>query len=216
MFDISRYKTIIFDCDGVVLNSNQVKTQAFYEASKHYGEGPAKALVNYHVQNGGVSRYVKFEYFLTNIMEQSIDQTVLEDLLQRFAVAVKKGLLACKIAEGIEDLRHKTHKSNWLIISGGDQKELREVFSIRVLDKLFQGGIFGSPDKKETIIKREIKAGNIVKPCLFIGDSKYDYEAAKNAELDFVFLSDWTEVKDYKNWTADNFLDSYENIKSLL
>lgn len=32
-------------------------------------------------------------------------------------------------------------------------------------------------------------------PALFLGDSKYDYQAASAAGLDFVFLSGWSEVE---------------------
>lgn len=48
------YRSMIFDCDGVVLNSNKVKTDAFYQASWPYGEAAAQAMVDYHVANGGV------------------------------------------------------------------------------------------------------------------------------------------------------------------
>jgi len=59
---ITIYKTLVFDCDGVVLNSNKIKTQAFYEATKQFGHESAQALVDYHVANGGISRYAKFEW----------------------------------------------------------------------------------------------------------------------------------------------------------
>jgi len=60
MLDLANYKTLVFDCDGVILNSNKLKTQAFYQATLPYGESKAQAMVNYHVQNGGISRYRKF------------------------------------------------------------------------------------------------------------------------------------------------------------
>ncbi len=42
-----KYKSLIFDCDGVVLNSNKAKTEAFYKAALPYGEQAASALVEY-------------------------------------------------------------------------------------------------------------------------------------------------------------------------
>ncbi|MBE0470630.1 MAG: HAD family hydrolase, partial [Methyloprofundus sp.] len=129
MQNISEYKTLVFDCDGVVLNSNKIKTQAFYEATKHFGHELAQSLVDYHVANGGISRYAKFEYFITQILQQSFDDELNQDLLERFAAAVKQGLMNCEIAEGLEQLKAKTPNANWLIVSGGDQQELREVFA---------------------------------------------------------------------------------------
>jgi beta-phosphoglucomutase-like phosphatase (HAD superfamily) len=66
---MKKYKTYIFHCDGVLLNSNIFKTQAFYEAAKKYGEKNAKDFIEYHIKNGGVSRYEKFSYFLSQIFK---------------------------------------------------------------------------------------------------------------------------------------------------
>jgi HAD superfamily hydrolase (TIGR01549 family) len=214
--EFSQYQTLVFDCDGVVLNSNKIKTQAFYEATQHLGYESAQALVDYHVQNGGISRYSKFKYFITQILKQNLDGSLNQDLLQRFSQAVKDGLMTCEVAEGLYELREKTAHANWLIVSGGDQAELREVFAARGLDKYFNGGIFGSPESKDAILAREIENDTIMKPALFFGDSKYDYQAAKTAGLDFVFLSGWTEVYDWTSWCEENnitHIDSFKRLK---
>lgn len=214
-----KYKTIVFDCDGVILNSNKVKTNAFYKAALAYGEQAAQALVEYHVANGGISRYKKFSYFLEKIVPSFTANKTrprLEELLNHYAEAVLQGLLSCEVAEGLEELRLKTSATNWLIVSGGDQTELRKVFSVRGLDKYFDGGIFGSPDTKDEILEREISNGNIHQPALFLGDSKYDYQAASAAGLDFIFLIDWTEVEDYRTWTISQNIFFEKNLCFLL
>lgn len=198
--NLADYNTIVFDCDGVVLNSNQVKTQAFYEAAVPYGEEAAQALVAYHARNGGISRYRKFEYFLREILADERGGPSIEDLLRTYAGSVWQGLMTCEVSSGIETLREMTSHANWMIVSGGDQQELHQVFSRRGLSNLFDGGIFGSPDNKDLILSREIASGNIKKPGIFIGDSRYDYEAAKRAGLDFLFASRWSEVKDLDDW----------------
>lgn len=213
------YKTLVFDCDGVVLNSNKVKTDAFYQAALSYGEQAAQALVEYHVANGGVSRYKKFAYFLNTLVPQyaaEISGPTLEELLDTYASYVLQGLLTCDIAEGIHELRKNTPNTNWLIVSGGDQTELRHVFAERGLAEYFDGGIFGSPDTKDEILEREINNGNIQQPALFLGDSKYDYQAASGAGLDFVFLSGWTEVEGREEWCDKYCLVSVEGIGKLL
>lgn len=200
---INKYKTIVFDCDGVILNSNKIKTQAFYDVAKVYGQDAANMLVDYHVKNGGISRYKKFEYLLTHIVNKSLEQAELNILLNNFASEVKKALMKCDMAKGLRELRINTEPANWLIVSGGDQNELREVFAARGIVKYFDGGIFGSPDTKEIIINRELQSNNIEHPALFIGDSKYDYTAAQQGGLDFVFVSDWTEVCDWQGWAKN-------------
>ena len=211
---ITDYKTIVFDCDGVVLDSNKVKTTAFYKAALPYGVEKAQSLVDYHVARGGISRYKKFEWLLEKC--KGLKGPTLEQLLASYAKEVEAGLLSCDIAIGLEQLREHTKKAKWLIVSGGAQHELRDVFTKRFINSHYDGGIFGSPDSKDEILSREIKSGNIKFPALFIGDSKYDFEAARSANLDFVFLKGWSEVIDKENWCKENSIEVKLNLCELL
>jgi phosphoglycolate phosphatase-like HAD superfamily hydrolase len=135
-------------------------------------------------------------------------------LLSNFSKEVKKALLICEVAKNIKELRSKTKNSKWLIVSGGDQNELREVFKKRKLDSYFDGGIFGSPDDKDRILKNEKYKRNITGKSLFLGDSMYDYQAATAAQIDFIFLNKWTEVKDWRDIFSNNaYLDLSELVK---
>lgn len=216
---ISDYKSLVFDCDGVVLDSNRVKTEAFYFSTLPYGELAAKAMVKHHVANGGVSRYEKFSHFLNYIVpKQSIvsHKEQLNELLDNYASHVREGLAKCDIAPGLKELRSVTPCSRWLIVSGGDQAELRLLFTQRGIAKWFDGGVFGSPDTKDEILQRELNSGNIQEPALFLGDSKYDYEASSSAGIDFVFLSGWSEVPDWERWAESLHLSSYSYLSDFI
>lgn len=216
--DLSQYKTIVFDCDGVILDSNQLKTQAYFDTAMAFGanEQQATALMEYHVRLGGISRYPKFEYFLSDILEQPIKQADIDFLLDRFASEIHHGLLHCKVADGLVELRKQYPTMRWMVLSGGDQQELRQLFKERKLDNLFDAGIFGSPDNKDQVLARELANDNIQKPALFLGDSKYDHQASIAAGLDFMFVSDWTEVYDWKQYCATHQIDVVQNLRTLL
>ena len=64
--DLAKYKTIVFDCDGVVLNSNKVKVQAYFDVAKRNGgsDAEAQAFVHHHVTKGSFPRNGKIEYYL--------------------------------------------------------------------------------------------------------------------------------------------------------
>ena len=214
-FELQNYKTIAFDCDGVLLNSNGIKTEAFFKIAKdHYGIKIAKHFREYHIKNGGVSRYIKFQYLMTNILKIPVDRKKLSILLHQFSAEVKTNLLGAELAEGLDHLKLKTVNSKWIIISGGDQEELREVFFERGLENMFELGIYGSPDKKEMIFEREREA--MIYPCLFIGDSIYDFLASRGLGLDFIFLYGWSELQDWKLFCDENGIDVTKNILSLL
>lgn len=210
------YKTLVFDCDGVVLNSNKVKTQAFYNAALPYGEQAALQLVDYHVSNGGVSRYTKFEYFLDVIVGITDKKGIFESLLNRYAEEVSKGLMVCEVAAGLLELRNQTPGAKWLIVSGGDEQELRELFHKRNISDLFDGGIYGSPDTKDTILARELTNGNISEPAVFMGDSRYDHIASTAAGMDFVFISSWSEFPEWPAYCREHGLAVVDKLQDLV
>ncbi len=210
--DLKRYRSIIYDCDGVLLDSNKVKTDAFFAAALPYGERFANQLVEYHCNNGGISRYRKFEYFLLEIMGLGLDEAVQSELLNVYAREVKSGLLACPVTAAIPTLRRLTSNVRQLVVSGGDQEELRKVFKERNIEQIFDGGIFGSPDTKEMILERELAIGNIMQPALFVGDSRYDHEAASRYNIDFLFVSGWSE---FQEWRQYQKLHGFPTITSL-
>ena len=217
MRTFTEYKTLVFDCDGVVLNSNQLKIQAYYDVAIKFGANKtqAQALVDYHVKLGGISRYPKFEYFLHEIMQQAVTEQAMQALLDRFTAEVKRLLTDCEIAPDLMRVREANPHAKWMIISGGDQAELRDIFQQRGIDKLFNAGIFGSPDNKDVILARELDAGNIVEPALFIGDSRYDHQASTNAGLDFVFLSAWTDVEGWQDYCANHQITVFNHLGDL-
>ncbi len=218
MRPLADYKTLVFDCDGVVLNSNQLKIQAYHDVAIKFGasEVQAQALVDHHVNLGGISRYPKFEYFLREIMQQPVTEQAMQALLDSFTAEVKRLLIDCEIAPDLMLIREANPSAKWMIISGGDQVELCDIFKQRGIDKLFDAGIYGSPDNKDVILAREIETGNIAKPALFIGDSRYDHQASTNAGLDFVFLSGWTDVEGWQDYCASNQIVVFNHLGSLI
>jgi len=215
---IQEYKSIVFDCDGVILDSNLVKTEAYFCTAKNLGatNAQAQALVDYHVRLGGISRYHKFDYYLREILNQPATKEAIQMLLEEFSRELEIELIECEVAPGLQALREATPNAKWSILSGGDQQEIRTLFSKRDLAKYFDGGIFGSPDNKDEVLAREKANGHLQFPALFIGDSKYDYEAANRAGLDFIFVTDWTEVADWKEFCSINNLKVLSNIAQLL
>jgi phosphoglycolate phosphatase-like HAD superfamily hydrolase len=215
---IHEYKTIVFDCDGVVLNSNKTKVQAYYAVAKKMGgtDAQAQALVDHHIAKGSFPRNGKIEYYLNHIVKQAITPELMQQYMHAFDEYLDTALMECEVAPGLLELKSATPQARWMLLSGGDQAELRRVFPRRHLADLFEAGIFGGPDQKEQVLAREMLNGNIAMPALFVGDSKYDHQAASGAGLDFVFLSGWTEVKDWQEYCKQHQILVRNNISQLL
>lgn len=216
--DLKRYKTMVFDCDGVILDSNELKTQAYYDTAISFGadEQQAQALVDYHVRLGGISRFIKFEHFLREILGRPVTDGDMQILLDRFASEIHRGLLSCEMAEGLQELRNATPDARWMVISGGDQAEVRTLLAERNIGELFDAGIYGSPDNKDMILARESATDNVVFPAIFFGDSRYDHEASSRAGLDFVFVSHWTELADWQEYCSSRDIPVIARLENLL
>ena len=212
---MKNYSHLFFDCDGVILNSNKVKTNAFYKIAVRYGEDSAKKLVNYHIKNGGISRYKKIKFFQKNILKNN-DSNLYEELINDYGEILKKELLKTEISKGIFKIKEFFFDSKLAVISGSDQKELFWLFKKLKIENIFDAGIFGSPKSKEEIFNQIFKNSNDIVSSIYLGDSKYDFEVSKMFGIDFAFISEWTEVEDWVIFTKKNNIKSYSNISEFL
>ena len=203
-FNLNNYKTFIFDCDGVILDSNPLKTKAFEEVASLYGApDQVRAFIRYHQERNGISRFIKFRYFFENILGRtppSDYQKDYESCLELFHEKVLEKLKIFPVTPGFFDFMESLPPSSRkIIISGTAEVELQEVFKLNHQDHLFNA-IYGSPRKKTEILTEEKNQGLLKEPALFIGDSSIDYEAAAAFKIDFVFLSQFTEFFEWKDY----------------
>ena len=212
--DLTKYNTIIFDCDGVLLNSNFKKSEAYRYAAIDFGatKEQAQKLVQYHVENTGISRYVKFEYFLTNILQQPFNEEDFSFLIKSLNHHILKILNDCEVATGLDKLRELTKNQHWMVMSGGDQEEVRTILASNHIDHLFDYGIYGSPDSKHDIVKHHLENKHNFMPAIFFGDSEYDIKTAKNFNLDFIFISGWS---DFSAWEEAVKRENVKSVKHL-
>lgn len=195
-----KYKTYVFDCDGVLLDSNRIKSEAFYKTALPYGEDKAFQLLQYHRANGGISRFEKFRFFFDSILQRSVDEHELKRTIENYAENVYGGLLACEETPSVQKfLSLLPDSSRKIVVSGGMETELREVFKKRNLDSYFDA-IYGSPNTKYEILKREIEQGLLKRPAVFFGDSRLVYEVATEYDIDFVFLKSFTEFEGWEDY----------------
>ena len=210
------YNTWIFDCDGVILDSNSIKTESFYEVALPYGKSHAEDLVSYHKQFGGVSRFKKFEYFFEDILGRVEYQKEFEEVATHFGEIALKKLLDCPLTEGlISFLEYISNTEHKVVVSGGWQKELRCVFNKRRLDRYFDN-IYGCPDSKIEILQRKMNQGSLLLPAIFIGDSKYDYECARKFNIDFVFMHYYSEFDGWKDYFCNKPVSIISNLRELV
>ena len=93
-------KAIIFDFDGVILESAEIKTRAFRKLFEPNYPDKVEAIVDYHCNNMGISRYLKFGYIFENILHLSLSKELEEELGQRFSEIVFEEILNAPFVPG--------------------------------------------------------------------------------------------------------------------
>ena len=179
-------QVLVFDFDGVILESADIKTRAFRELFAPYPDRLA-AIVAYHEANAGISRFLKFRHIHEHILGRPLGLDEERGLGERFSALVVEEVIRCPFVPGaLECLQAYSREYPLFLASGTPEDELHRLVEARSLSAFFRG-IYGSPKGKAAIIE-EILAVT-AKPSaavLFVGDGRSDYEAAKAAGVAFV------------------------------
>ena len=75
-----KYDAIVFDFDGTLVDSNEIKSRAFGKLYKSYGEEIVRKVVDYHSQHEGISRFIKFKYWQEILLGQPYTDELGEQL----------------------------------------------------------------------------------------------------------------------------------------
>lgn len=215
--NLSKYKTFIFDCDGVILNSNFIKAECFYLSVLEFGEDVASSFKEYHSKAGGVSRTEKYDHLIKNILPKfSIKITEKNflkiKLITKYESILKSLIIKAELSPYLKRIKTQYKNSNWIMISGAEQNELRHILKSKGVDNLFDQGIFGSPKTKYSILKEKIKDKKIIFPAIFFGDSKLDFHASLKFNIDFIFLYEWTDLIDWEIFCNINKIRYSKNL----
>ena len=180
-------KTILWDFDGVILDSMTVRDFGFREIFKNFDEDKVEDLIAYHRKNGGLSRYVKIRYFYEEILSKTITEDEVNQYAEKFSVIMKEKLIDPKnlIQDSVTFIKENYQKYEFHIVSGSDQEELRFLCkSLGIAD--FFLTIHGSPTPKTQLVANVLKENEYqLSETILIGDSINDYEAAVANNIGF-------------------------------
>ena len=104
-------KTIIFDFDGVILDSLNAKTDAFYQMYVPFGIEIAERVKKYHLLNGGISRYEKFKFWHKNYLNKDISKNEVDNLSDEFSKLVVDKVIKSKQVKGSIEFIKKYSKN---------------------------------------------------------------------------------------------------------
>jgi phosphoglycolate phosphatase-like HAD superfamily hydrolase len=182
-----KLRAVVFDFDGVILESADIKTDAFCELFAHLGPSMVARVREHHLANLGISRFVKFDWIYENIVREPLAEPARLELGDRFAAIALRKVLECPFVPGAEAaLEALADRYPLFVASGTPQAELDRVVEARGLGGRFRE-VWGSPREKPHILadiaaRHELRRDEI----LFVGDGASDARAAAEAGTHFL------------------------------
>ena len=178
-------KAIIFDFDGVLVESVDIKTNAFrnlFSFSPQVDE-----IVQYHIDNAGIPRFEKFRHIYKNILCEELTDERFYELSDQFSSLVIDAVVKAPCVPGASGFLKKIWKTIPIfVISATPESELMEIIRRRNMGCYFRG-ILGSPAKKADNIGALIKKEHLdPKRTIYVGDAVNDLNAALEAGVRFV------------------------------
>ena len=183
---VSALRVLILDFDGVVIESNAVKTEAFQYVFARFPEY-AEAMMAFHHAHVSLSRFAKFEHLLA-LMGKSDDTAFKSDIAADFSRRVLEGMMTVPLVTGAEDfLRKMSLRLPVYLASVTPADELAEILAQCGLAHWFCG-VYGCPPWTKPAAIRDVLTREAVKPgnALLIGDSAGDQHAAQVTGVDFL------------------------------
>ena len=213
---MNKIKAIIFDYDGVIAESVNVKTEAFAELYKPHGRDIVQKVIKHHKANGGVSRYEKFKIYHKKYLSEDIDQLKVDELANEFSNLVLQKVIDSPYVIGVYDFISSNYqKYDFHISTGTPSDEIETILKKKSL-RFFFNEVYGSPEKKDLHVKKILKKhGYKNSEVVFIGDALSDRDAAKKNNI--YFIGRYTTVEEIKKekLLINNFLDIENVLKNL-
>lgn len=194
---MTEYRWHVFDCDGVLIDTNGVKSRAFYEAALPYGEDAAQQLVAYHQRAGSIGRDARWRYFFSEILHKAPTPEEFAEAMKRTSDMVRDGTAAAALLPGVREYLERLGPERCVVVSGIEQFELNGILMAHDLSRYFWGA-WGGPRTKGVLLRDLLHTRDIELPAVYLGDTEDDLLCARNAGLDFVWVrgcSEWSGVR---------------------
>tara|TARA_B100000900_G_scaffold101383_1_gene83996 strand:- start:19462 stop:20148 length:687 start_codon:yes stop_codon:yes gene_type:complete len=202
----------IFDFDGVICNSVNIKTDAFFDLYSTFGPKIADQVKSHHIENGGMSRYEKISLYHKEFLNVSPSAEDINEFANNFSELVFKKVVSAELVDGVLSFLDLLRNNGKIcaINSATPEYEIRKIIKEKDLDKYFFK-VFGSPNTKSENLIKIINSTDFNKEeTIFFGDAVNDLHAALKEKVDFIGVgeeiitneqfrkSDYFHIRDFK------------------
>jgi phosphoglycolate phosphatase-like HAD superfamily hydrolase len=182
----AHFDAVIFDFDGVIVESTDIKTAAFRALFADHPEH-VDAIEALHRAHEGVNRSIKFEMIYRDLLRRPLDTETKAELARRYGDLVVDQVVACPAVAGVPDVLADLGRHVPLaVVSSTPDGELAQIVARRDLARYFRA-VRGAPPAKAAAIRDVVATfGWSADRVAMVGDTSADLEAARHNGLRFI------------------------------
>lgn len=181
-------QALLFDVDGVLIDSLDVKGEAFADVFSDVPDS-RDTVVAFHRTHGGVTRSIKIGLLYERLMGEAPAEVELETRVRSFGEAVRQRVIDAPEIEGAHAaLERWSQRCPLHAVSATPSEELTVILKARGLAAFFTG-IHGWPPAKADAVRALLSQyGYEPEWTVLVGDSHEDFAAAQKSGVRFVHL----------------------------
>lgn len=164
---------VIWDCDGVVFDSNRAKIDAFRAMLSELGASDVDGKMRYIETHPHETRFQLFSRWFSPAEADACIQAF-SDQCERMYQKLCPVPEVLAMARGFDSA----------VISNSCQRQLRRVFAYHQITGNFRSGVYGSPEAKRAHIERLPRSRILA----FVGDGELDWQTARHFDIPFLFV----------------------------
>lgn len=216
-------ESIIFDFDGVIVDSNYIREQIYFDIFNHILN--SKEMIKESITEDSTrDRYGIIKAALQKLKDknsmqfQDLEQETKKYVQEYNRITEKKVSEVSEIPGARKSLEILSQEYPLFIITGTIQSSIDIVLKNRNIQKYFKKVYGGFRNKIEGMNKLIREQKIILKNSILVGDGKADYECAKYFDIPFVgIINETNNFETEKNikWKLDNLNDLPEVIKKI-
>ena len=180
--------SVIFDFDGTLVDSNEIKYKTFFDVTSHL-EGAREILLSVLSDPDFGDRTAVFNHLACTLNSSDPKSYVDADLLNNsYTVLCEKKIMQAPEIKGAKQSLETLHSMgmNLIVSSATPEETLNGIVIGRNISSLFSE-ILGSPDSKEDHIDYIINKFKIIpNDVIYVGDSEVDRRSALNKGCFFI------------------------------
>lgn len=213
---VEDFDVVVFDMDGVLIDSNRSKVQAMQRTIDELHTELSAEFIGYFESNFGKSRQQHF-----GVYRDMLSAVLAGDLFAKldlgFSAYSEEAYLSAQVIPGVRQLLAMLESKGvtLYVATGSPQEKACTVLQDKGLSRFFKA-IYGGPVDKVSNL-RKIQDAESTNRILFIGDSIQDIKSSEACDLNFALFAPYSlhskaslMALKTERWVAE--LDSFDSL----